>query len=126
MKFYDIKQRQPTKGQWCIIKEKINNGKAVDVFQQPQQFFEETEFTGHSGVVSWAPVPQHALENWRGWKSEYRGDDLPKKSCQCLVCFDNNRMWDVRIAYYHTGLGRFVGLGQREVIAYMEIQGGRP
>lgn len=113
MRFFDISNKTPRNGQDCVIKER--QGKRIEVFYHPQTWWDDSRFACHPNVVAWSPVPEHICHNPKGWLSEYRGDDLPTKSCACLVCTDKNKI--VKYAYFHDG--RF--LGHPDVVAYMEI-----
>jgi len=113
MKFYDINQKTPKNMQDCVIKEKF--GKRIQIFYHPQTWWDDSKFMCHPNVIAWAPVPEHAGINPKGWRSEFWGDSLPSQSCCCLVCTDKNKI--VKYAYFHDG--RF--LGHPDVIAFMEI-----
>ena len=113
MRFYDIDKKRPKNGQWCLIKEKFGN--EVDLSLWPQCYWDDCGFMYHPDVVAWAPMPDHISVNPDGWKSEYRGDELPSKSCWCLVCDDKSR--NVFSAYFDVSKQRF--LAYPDVVAFM-------
>lgn len=115
MRFFDLNKKTPKNMQRCVIKEKY--GKHIDIFGSSclQIWWDDSRFMGHPNVIAWAPVPEHITVNPKGWRSEYRGDDLPAQNCRCLVCTESSK--SVRYAYFHEG--RF--LAHPDVIAFMEI-----
>lgn len=115
MTFYQYDKKRPKNGQRCLIKEKC--GSTVDVMPFPQTYYDDCGFMCHPRVVAWAALPDHISVNPTGWRSEYRGDDLPSRSCACVVCDDQSRM--VSYAYFEASLQRF--LGHPDVIAFMPI-----
>jgi len=115
MRFYDINKKTPQNAQQCVIKEKFGKGIGIAGSSCLQFWYDDSRFMCHPNVVEWSPVPEHITINPKGWSSEYRGDDLPSRNCDCLVCTDKNRL--VKYAYFHDG--KF--LGHPDVIAYMEI-----
>lgn len=119
MKFFDLQKSKPKNGQWCVVKEPIKtaNGIVLYVFGQQQPFYDDAGFEGHSNVKKWAPFPDHVSINPAGWKSEYRGDELPSKNCNCLVSWGDKEI--VSICYFDAKRQKF--LGRENVIAFMEI-----
>ena len=117
MRFYNIDKKLPQEGQWCLIKEKIRNRKDVHVSIWPQHYYEHCGFMCHPDVIGWSPMPEHICHNNKGWKSEFRGDELPSKSCWCVVCADKNEI--VSCAYFDAPKQRF--LGYPNVVAFMSI-----
>ena len=113
MRYYDYNKKRPKEGQWCIIKERLPHGIHIEMYPQP--YYAHWGFRNHPKVVSWAPKPKHICEDPKGWKSEFRGDELPAKSCWCLVCTDKDRF--VSHAYFDMSEQRF--LGNPDVVAYM-------
>lgn len=122
MRFYDLKERKPKNSQWCIIKEPISTG-TIHVFTHPQQYFDDEGFVCHSRAAYWAPFPKHVGWDPTGWKSEYRGDELPKHNCECLICFDFKPSGynTPYFAYFLAKENRFCVGPQDIVIAFMEI-----
>jgi len=119
MKFCDLQKKTPTHGQSCVIKERI--GKRTEVFGSAcmQTWWDDSRFMCHPNVVAWAPVPEHVNINPNGWFSEFRGDDLPKRSCGCLVSTESSK--SVKYAFYSADLGRFLGHGLADVLAFIPI-----
>lgn len=115
MKFYDYDKKRPKEGQFCLIREKLPYG--MNLLLWPQPYYNYCGFQNHPTVVSWAPVPEHICNNPKGWKSHYRGDDLPKKSGWYIVCTDKSKI--VSHAYFDVKVQRF--LGNPDVVAYMPI-----
>ena len=116
MKFNNLSKTKPKSGQLCLIKEFIN-GTQLNVFPQPQFYYDDTLFMAHPRVKEWAPIPKHVSVSAEGWKSEYRGDELPNKSCSCLVCTEDSKI--VKYAYFSIFGQCFLGI--KNVIAFMEI-----
>lgn len=117
MVFYLLNSKKPINGQRCVIKEKVKGVKGLSVFLQPQFYYDDCGFMSHPSVVSWAPVPDHVEKDRSEWKSEYFGDELPEKNCECLICRDDSKV--VKYAYFSKEKNKF--LGQENVIAFIEI-----
>ena len=115
-KWHQIAHRLPEHGQRCIIKEKISGGR-IHIFNYPQIWYDDCGFMCHQKVVAWKPVPEHVSINSAGWKSEYRGDDLPDNDCSCLICTEYSLI--PQYSYYKKILGRF--LGYENVIAFQVL-----
>ncbi len=123
MKFYSLIDRTPHDGDYCVIKEPLttsNERKMLSVFPQPQFYHQGDSGSGflyHPSVVQWALVPQHVKYKRAPWSSEYWGDDLPSRDCDCLVCTQRNDI--VRIARFDARRQQF--LGHTDVIAFAII-----
>lgn len=120
MKFYDITKCKPHNGQWCFIRELDASGKRVLLLPVMQCWYDGEGFTGHARVVSWAPIPPHINVDPRGWLSPYRGDDLPDKDAECLVCIENRKT--PFYAYFHLELDKFLGVPSGDVLAYQYME----
>jgi hypothetical protein len=121
MKFFDLRTKKPKDGQLCIVKDQIKgrDGKpALNVFVHPQWFYGEG-FLCHPAAKMWAAFPDHVESNPIGWKSIYRGDDLPPRSCECVACFEDSEI--PKIVYFLAKDQRFVWCDKKEPIAFMEI-----
>lgn len=116
MQFYDLATIKPEDGQRCIVKEKLPSG-GISVFPWPQSYYTDTGFLCHPRAVQWAPIPAHVNEDRGPWMSEYWEDELPEKSCECLVCADSSRF--VRYAYFDAKKQKF--LGYDDVFAFLII-----
>ena len=77
----------------------------------------ENRFAAHR-ITKWAPMPEHIIVDPAGWKSEFRGDGLPKKSDWCLVCTEKDKL--VHFAWFDEKTQDFSGY-RNQVIAFMEI-----
>jgi hypothetical protein len=119
MKFCDLQKTQPANMQRCVIKERI--GKRTEVFGMSclQTWWDDSRFACHPNVVAWAPVPEHVNVNPIGWLSEFSGNELPSKSCSCLVSTESSKI--VRYAYYCTTKGGFLGYAFSDVLAFIII-----
>ncbi len=119
MQFHDLQKKLPKHGQRCVIKEKLNNRVDIAGSACLQIWFDDSRFMCHPNVVSWAPVPEHVNIDPVGWLSEYRGHDLPERSCSCLVSTESSKV--VRYAYFHAELNKFLGFLHGDVLAFIPI-----
>lgn len=71
--------------------------------------------------VAWMPEPEHVARDQRGWLSEYRGDDLPRKDDWYLVCHE--RMMLPKMVWYNAKKSSFGGGNSKygEVIAWRPL-----
>lgn len=124
MEFFELSKRQPQNGQWCLLQEWTENRKRILLFHWPQQWDEISGCFGlHKRVVRWTPLPEHYLDNGKGWKSPYRGDDFPDSDTPCLVCVDSASVFRRPVyAYYKADLSKFLGITDGTVIAFMELK----
>lgn len=118
MRFFSMQKRRPANGQWCVIREKRADGTTYIAGYKRQYFDDDRDF---ETVVDWAPFPRHVEHDPTGWKSIYRGDDLPTGNCDCLVCCEDvgRNYKAVHFAYFLDREQRF--LARPDVLAFMVI-----
>jgi hypothetical protein len=76
----------------------------------------------HRGkVLAYMPIPTF-IDDPAGWKSEFRGDDPPKRSGWYVVTVEQKTAgkYTLEKSYYDSKKGRWCGAGG-EVLAYMEL-----
>ncbi len=116
MRFYSIEKKKPDHLQECIVKVKAQAGYLVTQ-TNPYTYYDIGGFGSVLPVVEWAPWPQHIGFDSAGWKSEYMGDELPKRSGWCMVSLNDSKL--VRQAYFDAKIGRF--LSYNDIVGFMEI-----
>jgi hypothetical protein len=117
IKFHKTTDRQPTDGQFVFIKTKSPPGKRIVLNNTPRQWDADSPF--NHGVLEWAAVPPHAVDDPSGWLFPSRGDDLPTDNVSCLVCSDRRK--EPFYAYFAQDLYKFLGVPDGDVIAYQYI-----
>lgn len=117
MMFHKLAERKPIDGQLCLIKEKMSGTTELNIFHQPQFYWDDSGFMCHPHVVEWAQLPEHVTQDRGPWMSKYWGDELPPKNCECLVCTDDRKQ--VYYAYFDAKRQKF--LGRENVIAHIII-----
>lgn len=117
IKFRDLKSAKPENGTRCIVKGFFQNKKEITPNYCMFYYDHENRFAAHR-ITKWAPMPEHIIVDPAGWKSEFRGDGLPKKSDWCLVCTEKDKL--VHFAWFDEKTQDFPGY-RNQVIAFMEI-----
>jgi len=79
IKFRDLKSVKPENGTRCIVKGFFQNKKEITPNYCMFYYDHENRFAAHR-ITKWAPMPEHIIVDPAGWKSEFRGDGLPKKA----------------------------------------------